>query len=116
MSKTDLIKARVHNLNPKSEIVTRPSMETAMEAVRTLIRYAGDDPMREGLLDTPSRVVRAYEEFFAGYREDAEEILGRTFEQPAQYQDVVILRDSFVRHQRAQTQQHKAQQAVEQQQ
>ena len=58
---------------------TRPSREEAEEAVRTLIRWAGDSPEREGLTDTPSRVVRSYEEFFAGYREDAVGMLARTF-------------------------------------
>ena len=71
----------------------RPSRTEAEEAVRTLIRWAGDDPSREGLLDSPSRVVRAYEEFFAGYREDPEEILRRTFEEIDGYDEVVLLRD-----------------------
>ena len=76
--------------NPK---VDRPSREEAEEAVRTLIRWAGDDPSREGLVGTPARVARAYEEFFAGYKEDPEVILGATFEETNDYDDVVILRD-----------------------
>ncbi|WP_416897019.1 MAG: GTP cyclohydrolase I FolE [Minwuia sp.] len=72
---------------------TRPSREEAEAAVRTLIEWAGDDPGREGLLDTPKRVVRAYEEFFAGYDEDPEEVLGRTFEEVEGYDDIVMLRD-----------------------
>ena len=72
---------------------TRPTYDEACEAVRTLIRYAGDDPAREGLVDTPDRVVRSYDEFFQGYNEDPAEILGRSFAQPEGYQDVVILRD-----------------------
>ncbi|MEC9345191.1 MAG: GTP cyclohydrolase I FolE [Pseudomonadota bacterium] len=72
---------------------SRPSREQAEAAVRTLIEWAGDDPEREGLLDTPARVARAYEEFFAGYEEDAEEVLGRTFEEVAGYDDIVMLRD-----------------------
>ena len=76
--------------NPK---VDRPSRDEAEEAVRTLIRWAGDDPSREGLVGTPARVARAYEEFFAGYREDPEVILGATFEETGEYDDVVILRD-----------------------
>jgi len=72
---------------------TRPSREEAEAAVRTLIEWAGDDPAREGLLDTPKRVVRAYEEFFAGYEEDPEEVLGRTFEDVEGYDDIVMLRD-----------------------
>jgi GTP cyclohydrolase I len=71
----------------------RPNREEAEAAVRTLIRWAGDDPTREGLLDTPGRVVRAYEEFFAGYREDPLEYLQRTFEETAGYDELVLLRD-----------------------
>ena len=71
----------------------RPSRHTAEEAVRTLIRWAGDDPDREGLVGTPDRVVRAYEEFFAGYDEDPQGILRRTFEEIEGYDEMVILRD-----------------------
>ena len=71
----------------------RPSRSEAEEAVRTLIRWAGDDPTREGLVDTPDRVVRAYEEFFAGYQEDPVDILRRTFEETDGYDEMVILRD-----------------------
>ena len=73
--------------------VVRPSREEAEEAVRTLILWAGDDPAREGLLDTPRRVVKAYEEFFAGYNEDPEEVLSRTFEEVEGYDDMVVIRD-----------------------
>ena len=72
---------------------TRPSRDEAEEAVRTLIRWAGDLPEREGLSDTPARVVRSYEEFFAGYKEDAAEMLSRTFEEVDGYDDMVLLRD-----------------------
>jgi GTP cyclohydrolase I len=71
----------------------RPSREQAEEAVRTLIRWAGDDPDREGLIDTPARVARAYEEFFSGYQEDPVEILRRTFEETDGYDEMVLLRD-----------------------
>jgi len=71
----------------------RPSREEAEEAVRTLIRWAGDDPAREGLADTPSRVVRAYSDWFAGYDQDPAEFLGRTFSEIAKYDEMVILRD-----------------------
>jgi len=71
----------------------RPSRGEAEQAVRTLIRWAGDDPDREGLLDTPARVARAYEEWFAGYREDPGEHLARTFEDISSYDEMVILRD-----------------------
>lgn len=71
----------------------RPSRADAEEAVRTLIRWAGDDPEREGLEGTPDRVVRAYEEFFAGYAEDPVEVLGRTFEETEGYDELVLLKD-----------------------
>src|ERR1700761_6855012 len=71
----------------------RPSREAAEAAVRTLIRWAGDDPDREGLLATPARVVRAYEEWFAGYGDDPSEYLKRTFEETGGYDEVVVLRD-----------------------
>jgi GTP cyclohydrolase I len=70
----------------------RPSRAEAEAAVRTLLRWAGDDPDREGLRATPDRVVRSYEEFFAGYDQDPEEILARTFEEIAGYDDMVVLR------------------------
>lgn len=70
-----------------------PTRAEAEAAIRTLIRYAGDNPSREGLLDTPSRVVEAYEEFFAGYSQDPAEILGRTFEDVHGYDDLVMVRD-----------------------
>ncbi len=73
--------------------VARPTRQEAEEAIRTLIRWAGDNPEREGLLGTPDRVVRSYEEFFAGYDEDPAEILKRTFEEVEGYDEVVILRD-----------------------
>ncbi|MEO8812231.1 MAG: GTP cyclohydrolase I FolE [Caulobacteraceae bacterium] len=71
----------------------RPSREAAMEAVRTLIAWAGDDPRREGVIDTPRRVVDAYGEWFAGYGADAARELDRTFEDVQGYDDIVMLRD-----------------------
>jgi GTP cyclohydrolase I len=71
----------------------RPTREEAEEAVRTLLRWAGDDPGREGLLDTPGRVARAYEEFFAGYGVDPVALLERTFEETDGYDEIVLLRD-----------------------
>ncbi len=71
----------------------RPSRSEAEEAVRTLIRWAGDDPTREGLSGTPERVVRAYDEYFSGYDENPEEILQRTFEEIDGYDEMVVLRD-----------------------
>ena len=73
--------------------VIKPSREEAEAAVRTLIRWAGDDPDREGLRATPSRVVRAYEEWFSGYNDDPREYLKRTFEETGGYDEVVVLRD-----------------------
>ena len=71
----------------------KPSREEAEEAVRTLIKWAGDNPKREGLLDTPKRVVKAYEEFFIGYKESAKEYLSKTFEDVNGYEDIVMLKD-----------------------
>jgi len=71
----------------------RPSREQAEEAVRVLLRWAGDDPSREGLLDTPQRVARSFEEFFAGYGEDPVALLERTFEETDGYDEIVLLRD-----------------------
>ncbi|HIJ38771.1 MAG TPA: GTP cyclohydrolase I FolE [Rhodospirillaceae bacterium] len=81
------------SLGKQNKDVLGPSRAEAEEAVRTLIRWAGDDPLREGLRDTPGRVVRAYEEFFSGYHEDPEEILRRTFEETDGYDEMVVLRD-----------------------
>lgn len=73
--------------------IERPSRAEAEEAVRTLIAWAGDDPSREGLLDTPGRVVNAYREFFKGYEECPIEVLSRTFDEVGGYDDIVMLRD-----------------------
>ena len=70
-----------------------PTREETERAVRTLLRFIGEDPDREGLTDTPSRVVRAYEEFFSGYRENPLDYLGRTFEETDGYDEMVVLRD-----------------------
>ena len=71
----------------------RPTREEAEEAIRTLLRWSGDDPTREGLIDTPARVARAYEDWFSGYQEDPEEFLRRTFEEVDGYDDMVVLKD-----------------------
>ncbi len=71
----------------------RPSREKALEAVRTLLLWAGDNPDREGLKDTPNRVVDSYEEFFSGYEADPEDILKRTFEEVDGYDEMVLLRN-----------------------
>lgn len=77
-----------HELNPP----IRPSRAEAEAAVRTLIRWAGDDPARDGLLDTPARVVRAWEEWFGGYDQDPREVLARTFEEIEGYDEMVLLK------------------------
>ena len=71
----------------------RPSREEAEAAVRTLLKWAGDDPTRDGLIDTPARVVKAYEEYFSGYNDEPEKILGRSFDETAGYDEIVVLKD-----------------------
>lgn len=71
----------------------KPSRAEAEAAIRVLLRWAGDDPEREGLIDTPARVARSYEEFFKGYAEDPEALLARTFEETEGYDEMVVLRD-----------------------
>jgi len=71
----------------------RPSRAAAEAAVRTLIRWAGDDPAREGLLDTPGRVVRSFEEFYTGYQLDPTDLLSRTFEETGGYDELIVLRE-----------------------
>ena len=77
---------------PKPKL-SPPSREDAENAVRVLLRWAGDNPNREGLHDTPARVVRAYEEHFSGYNADPAEVLKRTFEETDGYDEIVLLRD-----------------------
>ena len=84
---------RAIHTESKNEELKKPSREEAMDAVRTLISWAGDDPEREGLIETPKRVVKAYEEFFAGYAQDPVKVLGKTFEDVKGYDDIVFLRD-----------------------
>jgi GTP cyclohydrolase I len=69
------------------------SREAAEDAVRTLLRWSGEDPAREGLLDTPGRVARAYRDWFSGYREEPREYLARTFKEVAGYDELIVLRD-----------------------
>ena len=78
------------NTKPKRR---RPSRKQAEEAVRTLLLWAGEDPAREGLLDTPSRVVRAYEDWFSGYKDNPTTFLKRTFEEVEGYDEMIVLRD-----------------------
>ena len=74
-------------------LLTKPSREEAEDALRTLLRWAGDDPGREGLRDTPARVIRAYEDWFSGYSQDPMTYLQRTFEEVEGYDEMVVLRD-----------------------
>lgn len=77
----------------RKQSLVRPTREQAEDAVRTLLLWAGDDPTREGLLDTPKRVAKSYAEFFKGYEEDPVEILSRTFEETEGYDEMILLRD-----------------------
>ena len=93
--------AVVKTLNPVKSVskpaiaapVQRPTREEAEAAVRVLLRWAGDNPSREGLLDTPKRVVKAYEELFKGYQQDAEAQLSTVFEEVEGYDDMVLVKD-----------------------
>src|SRR6476661_1030942 len=77
----------------EDETSRKPSQKEAEDAVRTLLRYIGENPEREGLLDTPARVVKSYAEMFGGYKESVEDVLGRTFEEVHGYDDIVMVRD-----------------------
>lgn len=83
-------KSGARKILPKSE---RPSLAEAEQAVRTLLRWIGEDVEREGLRDTPSRVANAYCELFSGYNEDPKKVLGRTFEEVGGYDDMVLVKD-----------------------
>jgi GTP cyclohydrolase I len=86
--------AKIDYTNPCAKTApNRPSREEAEHAVRTLLQWAGDDPQREGLVDTPARVAKAFEDWFSGYDQDPEAYLARTFEEVAGYDDMVILKD-----------------------
>ncbi|AIC27412.1 GTP cyclohydrolase 1 [Rhizobium etli bv. mimosae str. IE4771] len=85
--------AIVKNFPQPNRDSDRPSQQEAEEAVRVLLRWAGDDPAREGLIETPARVAKAYRELFAGYDMAAEDVLGRTFEEVAGYDDMVLVKD-----------------------
>lgn len=85
--------AIVKNFPAAGQTNGRPTQQEAEDAVRVLLRWTGDDPSREGLLDTPKRVAAAYRELFAGYDQSPEDILGRTFEEVSGYKDMVLVRD-----------------------
>lgn len=93
----DAVLERITHEDPELKVIPqdaddRPTRAEAEAAVRTLIKWAGDNPNREGLIDTPKRVAKAYEEFFEGYTKNPAEILSRTFEEVAGYDDMVVLR------------------------
>ena len=90
---SDVVKAPSFCTAPAKPSEPRPSREEAERAIRTLLLWAGDDPAREGLLDTPARVARAYEDWFSGYSTDPEEFLERTFEEVEGYDDMIVLKD-----------------------
>jgi len=90
---TGPVKIQPSNANVVSAPKSRPSRDDAEKAIRTLLRYIGEDPDREGLLDTPGRVVSAYEEWFSGYDADPVEYLQRTFEEIEGYDEMVVLKD-----------------------
>ena len=84
-----------HNSNLKKKLISKskPTEEEAKEAVKTLISWAGDNPDREGLIETPKRVINAYKEFFEGYTTDPDKILSKTFEEVAGYDEMVVIKD-----------------------
>ena len=97
-SKKEYVVSPDDHINPKSSpssasTDTHPTRSEAEEAVRTLIRWMGDDPTREGLIDTPKRVINSYAELFIGYTQNPSEILERTFEETDGYGDIVLLKD-----------------------
>ncbi|MBD9646799.1 GTP cyclohydrolase I [Ensifer sp. KUDG1] len=85
--------AIVKNFPVLDDASGRPTQKEAEDAVRVLLRWAGEDPQREGLLDTPARVAKSYRELFSGYELAAEDVLGRTFEEVAGYDDMVLVKD-----------------------
>lgn len=88
-----VVDARREASTAKPSPLVRPSREEAEAAVRTLLRWIGDDPSREGLIDTPKRVVKAYEELYRGYRENPSDVLDRVFEEVEGYGSIVLVRD-----------------------
>jgi len=90
----DVVKSLSPRLSAAADkIIDHPSREEAEAAVRTLIRWAGDDPQREGLRDTPERVAKAFREFYSGYRDDPHEVLDKVFAEVEGYDDIVLVRD-----------------------
>ncbi|MHC1549136.1 GTP cyclohydrolase I FolE [Phyllobacterium sp. K27] len=89
----DAVVKNLQSVTAKQNNIRRPTQEEAEAAVRTLLLWAGENPDREGLLDTPERVVKSYRELFSGYALDPADVLGRTFEEIAGYEDMVLIQD-----------------------
>lgn len=89
----DIVARRTLGAVKREAVTKRPSRAEAEAAVRTLLAWTGDNPDREGLRDTPRRVTEAFEEYFAGYRQDPAEVLSKTFQEAGGYDDLVMLRD-----------------------
>jgi len=87
------MKATPRKRKIRPPVLDRPDRDEALKAVRTLIRWAGDDPDREGLIETPDRVVRSYEEFFSGYGQDPAEVLAKTFSEVDGYDEMIVMND-----------------------
>ena len=85
--------SKIEKIKNLKKIKNKPTKEEAKEAVKTLIKWAGDDPTREGLLETPNRVARSYQDFFSGYDEDPREILSKKFREVEGYDEMIVLKD-----------------------
>ena len=93
MQKDKLLKTQKTAKRKIAKVFSKPSRKEAEKAVETLIKWAGDNPKREGLLETPQRVINSYQEFFAGYLMNPDEILSKTFEEVEGYDEKVIVKD-----------------------
>jgi len=85
--------SKIEKIKNLEKIKNKPTKEEAKEAVKTLIKWAGDDPTREGLLETPNRVAKSYQDFFSGYNEDPREILSKKFREVEGYDEMIVLKD-----------------------
>ena len=85
--------SKIEKIKNLEKIKNKPTKEEAKEAVKTLIKWAGNDPTREGLLETPNRVAKSYQDFFSGYDEDPREILSKKFREVEGYDEMIVLKD-----------------------
>ena len=85
--------SKIEKIKNLEKVKNKPTKEEAKEAVKTLIKWAGDDPTREGLLETPNRVAKSYQDFFSGYDEDPREILSKKFREVEGYDEMIVLKD-----------------------